>query len=410
MFTDRKRSVGAGPLRDDGPTMTTTEPRVATDRMVTWRFIAVTLAGLAYFTGFTLLYPVLPRFIEDELGGGGTAVGLSVGAFGITAALLRPTAGRLGDRYGRRVLVLAGMAIVAASMTGYLIVDSVAAAIGLRLLFGVGEAFAFVGLATAIQDFAPDERRGEAANYFSFSVYLGIAAGPAAGEWLLGEDNFDRVWILAAGLVALGLVLGIATPNTRGDGVSQTSGWILPTAVLPGLALTGAMVGYAGFVSFVTLHAEAVGFDSAGWVFITYAVLIMAARLFAATVPDRYGPMRVATVSLTLIGLGLVVTGALDSRVGLLVGIVIFSAGMSMNFPSLMAYIVNRSDPSDRAFAVASLSIFFDVGFAIGATAVGFVVGLADEGIAFVMAGLAALAGILPLRMAAARDRRLSIG
>ena len=192
--------------------------------MLTWRFITVTIAGLAYFSGWTLLYPILPRFVEDELGGTGTAVGLAVGSFGITAAMLRPVAGRLGDRYGRRVLVVGGMLIVALSLLGYLAANSVAAVVGLRLLFGAGEAFVFVGLATAIQDMATDDRRGEAANYFSLAVYGGVAAGPPIGEWLFAGSQYDRVWLVAAAMVAVGAVLGLATPSERSTGAGTEPG------------------------------------------------------------------------------------------------------------------------------------------------------------------------------------------
>ncbi|MCP3988066.1 MAG: MFS transporter [Actinomycetia bacterium] len=368
------------------------------DRLLTWRFVTVTVAGLAYFTGWTILYPVLPRFVEDELGGTGVAVGLAVGSFGITAALLRPVAGRLGDRYGRRVLVVGGMLVVAVSLVGYFAVTSVVAVVGLRLLFGAGEAFAFVGLATAIQDMATDDRRGEAANYFSVAVYGGVAAGPPIGEWLFDGSQYDRVWTVAVVLVLLGAVLGFATPSIRAAAPSTQSGWIHPEAILPGLALTSGLVGYAGFVSFVAIYADSIGMAGAGWVFATYAGLIMLARLLAAKVPDRFGASRVSALSLVGIGTGLIVIAAIPSPVGLYGGVVVFSAGMSMNFPALMALVVNRAHPNDRAFVVASLSVFFDLAFAVGALVIGFVVVLANERAAFAVGGVCAIAGLIPLR------------
>lgn len=378
-------------------------PPSTSSRLLTWRFAVVTIAGLAYFSGWTLLYPVLPRFVEDELGGTGTSVGLAVGSFGITAALLRPVAGRLGDRYGRRVLVVGGMVVVATSLIGYLAATSVAAVVGLRLLFGAGEAFAFVGLATAIQDMASDDRRGEAANYFSFAVYGGVAAGPPVGEWLFDGSQYDRVWIVAASLVVLGALLGLFTPAGRPAGVGTQSGWIHPEAILPGLALTGGLFGYAGFVSFVAVYTDTIGLSGAGWVFTTYAVLIMVARLSAAKVPDRFGALRVSALSLVATGAGLLIVAAWPTPVGLYTGVVVFSCGMSMNFPALLAFTVNRADPNDRAFAVASLSMFFDLAFALGAVAIGFVVGLSGERAAFAVGGLFALAGLVPLRASARR-------
>ncbi len=332
-------------------------PPAAQSRLLTWRFLVVTAAGLAYFSGWTILYPVLPRFVEAELGGTGASVGTAVGSFGVTAALLRPVAGRLGDRYGRRVLVVGGMIVVALS----LVVDSLLAVVALRLLFGAGEAFAFVGLATAIQDMATDDRRGEAANYFSIAVYGGVAAGPPMGEWLFDGSNYDRVWVVAAGLVAVGIVLGLATPSEPAPAPSTQPGWIHPEAILPGLALTGGLFGYAGFVSFVAVYADSIGMDGAGWVFTTYAVLIMAARLLAARVSDRFGALRVSALSLVGIGLGLLI--------------------------------------------VASFSMFFDLAFALGAVIIGAAVALANERAGFAVGGLFALAGLLPLRSAARRNR-----
>ena len=334
------------------------------------------------------------------------AVGLSVGAFGITAALLRPLAGRIGDRRGRRVLVVGGQLMVAASLLGYLVTATVAQVVALRLAFGVGEAFAFVGLATAIQDLAPDDRRGEAASYFSVAVYGGVALGPLIGEWLFEHAGFDEVWLAAAGLTLLGAVLGLATPSRPAGGPSAEPAWIHPAAILPGLALTGGLFGYAGFVSFVALYADGIDLPGAGWVFTTYAVLIMCFRLAGARVPDRVGAARVAAASLVALGLGLLVVSSWASVFALYGGVVIFSLGMAMNFPSLLALVVNRAGAADRAFAVASISVFFDLAFAGGAVVMGIVVALSSERWAFAFGGVCALLGLIPL---AVGERRAGV-
>ncbi len=395
VLSDRFAARRVGPVHDI--------VKPAEGRLLTARFLAVTAAGLAYFTGWTVLYPVLPRFVEDELGGSGASVGLAVGSFGITAALLRPVAGRLGDRYGRRLLVVGGMLLVAISLIGYLAATSVLAVVGLRLVFGVGEAFAFVGLATAIQDMATDDRRGEAANYFSLAVYGGVAAGPPLGEWLFDGANYDRIWIMATMLVLLGAALGLVTPSGRPAAPGIQAGWIHPVAILPGLALTGGLIGYAGFVSFVAVYADSIGLGGAGFVFTTYAVLIMAARLLAAKAPDRFGPLRVAGLALVGVGSGLFIMAVVPSALGLYGGVVVFSAGMSMAFPSLLALVVNQADPGDRAFVVASLSMFFDLAFALGAVLIGAVVGLASVRTGFAFGGVCAFAGLLPLLVSARR-------
>ena len=62
---------------------------------------------------------MLPQFVEGELGGDTLRVGIAVGAFAVGAVLLRPYAGRLGDRYGRRMLVIIGAFVVAVSAALY---------------------------------------------------------------------------------------------------------------------------------------------------------------------------------------------------------------------------------------------------------------------------------------------------
>src|ERR671915_724965 len=130
-------------------------------RLVTPTFVLVGLASLAYFTADGVLIPAVPLYVEGPLGGGDVAVGFSVGAFCVTALLLRPWAGRLGDRRGRRLLMILGGALVGLSVAAYAVATAVPALVAFRLVTGVGEAFFFTGAASVVTDLAPEERRGE---------------------------------------------------------------------------------------------------------------------------------------------------------------------------------------------------------------------------------------------------------
>ena len=161
-------------------------------RMVTGRFLIVTAATFCYFMSLGALLPTMPTYVEDELGGNGFEVGLVVGAFAVSAALIRPWAGRIGDRYGRRILLSGGALLVGVFTLAYTQVDAVGGLVVLRLITGLGEACVFVGAATATQDMAPSHRRGEAASYFSVALYSGLALGPALGDTDLVGRDADR--------------------------------------------------------------------------------------------------------------------------------------------------------------------------------------------------------------------------
>jgi hypothetical protein len=270
----------------------------ARDRLVTPRFMVVTAATFAYFCSLGSMLPTLPRYVRDELGGGGTEVGLVVGAFAVSAALIRPWAGRLGDVRGRRVLVSGGSAVLAASVLGYAAVDSLVPLVALRLVSGIGEAALFVGAATAVQDLAPDDRRGEAASYFSVALYGGLALGPAAGERILSTWGFDAVWYAAAAAGLVAAVLGLFTPTgPAGTGVRPDR--LLHGAALgPGLVLLLGLIPFTGFAAFLALYGEQVGVDDVGPVFALYAGTVLVIRIFGARLPDLLGWRRASTLAL----------------------------------------------------------------------------------------------------------------
>ena len=59
------------------------------DRLLSPAFVVIVVSATAYFAAMGMLLPVLPRYVEEELGGNGFAVGLAVGAFAVSAALRR---------------------------------------------------------------------------------------------------------------------------------------------------------------------------------------------------------------------------------------------------------------------------------------------------------------------------------
>src|SRR5262249_61315528 len=70
---------------------------------------AVTAASFMGFTGFTLVMPFLPLFIGQlgvtDVGHVAIWTGVSLGVTPGLTALLAPAWGRLGDRYGRKIMV-----------------------------------------------------------------------------------------------------------------------------------------------------------------------------------------------------------------------------------------------------------------------------------------------------------------
>ena len=192
-------------------------------RLFTRTFAILSAATLAYFVADGLTLPTAPRFAAGPLGADSVGVGLSIGAFSVTALLLRPWTGRLSDRYGRRPMMLVGSALLTVALLLYVVSVNLPIFIAARLLMGAAEAFVFVAAFAAAADLAPDDRRGEALSVFSLALYVGIGIGPPIGEAILAAADFNAVWIVAAGIAVLSGLLALGVPDTRGTEVGDES-------------------------------------------------------------------------------------------------------------------------------------------------------------------------------------------
>jgi MFS family permease len=372
------------------------------DRLLTPRFLLVVTVGLAYFFSLGMLLPVVPLFVEGELGGGGVAVGVTVGAFSVGAVLLRPFAGRIGDRMGRRILIIGGALTVGAAVALYPLADSLAVLLPARVLGGIGEAAFFVGAGTMVTDLAPEARRGEAISYWSVAVYGGLAFGPALGEWLLEDDRYDRVWMISAALALFAGLLAFATHETMRPlppGETPPHQPLLHRAALaPGTVLFLGMVPLAGFAGFVPLYVTEVGLEDSRGVFLLYGCIVLAVRIFGARVPDRIGALRAGTLATGGIAAGMVMLAAIPRPWGLYAGTAVLALGMSQLYPSMLMLALTGVPESERSSAVGTTSSFFDLSQGVGAALLGGVVAAAGYRGSFVVAGVIAAAGLVLLR------------
>jgi predicted MFS family arabinose efflux permease len=287
---------------------------------------------------------------------------------------------------------------MAIAIAWYAATETLATLIALRVVTGVGEALVFVGTGTIVADLAPVDRRGEALSIYTIGFWTGLALGPVAGEALLGSDRFDLVWLVAAGSAAAAALVGLLLPETRPDTEEPSSGKLLhPAALRPGLVLVSAVLGFAGYYTFLALYARELGLDGVGPLFLLLAVIIVGIRIVGRRLPDRLGPKRASSLALVLLSTGLVVIGLWSTQVGLIAGTVVFAVGQALAFPSLMMLAITGAPAADRSSVVGTFTAFADVGFAVGAVTLGFVADAAGYSGVFLAAAAASLAGLLVL-------------
>jgi len=368
--------------------MTAPVENTVEQRMLTKPFVLVTTATLALFIYIGVMIPLLPRLIEEQLGGNEVDIGLNLAVFSLAAVLIRPPLGRFAERYGLRTTMVCGALLASVATAACTFVNTRWGLLPLRCLQGVGEASLFVGAATAISDLAPPGRGAEGASYFSVAVFGGLGIGPVISESVVGTDHFDAGLWVAAGFALLASVLATFTPkglrhHEDGDEGGSPGPRYHPAAIPPGLVLALGIGGFVTFNAFMPDYSITVGLDGSKWVFATYAGVCLLIRVVAAPVPDRIGHARAVTIALTLMGSGLAMLFLWPKPLGVFVSTVILAIGVSFNYPGLMAMTVNAVPDRERVRAISTFTMFFDIGTATGALLFGTLADLTTKRSAF---------------------------
>ena len=378
--------------------------------MITRPFLVVAFTAFAFFIYIGMLVPIIPLFIEGPIDAGELGIGLNVAAFAVAAILARPTIGRLADRYGRRLIIVVGATI--AGISGALLgqVNDLWLMLLLRMVTGVGEAAVFVGAATLITDLSPRHRRAEGASHFSVAVFSGLGLGPSLGEFVLDDTRFELAFLTAGAFSLLAAAIGLLAPNrvertevSAEENIEdvERTGWqrfVHPAAVLPGVVLAAGVGGLTTFFSFVPEYSRTVGLANSGGLFLAYSLVSLIIRIFGARLPERLGARRSVTMALLSMAAGLAVLGLVRSVASLWVGAALIGLGAAFNYPSLLALTVNRVSDNDRASAVSSFTMFFEIGSAVGGLTIGAFAQVVGKQIGFFGGMVSCLIGVWLLR------------
>jgi len=362
-------------------------------------FTLVVAATFGVFASFGFLIVALPLYTRDVLGASDAGVGLAMGVASLGAIVVGPPSGRLSDRLGRRPLVFAGAAVMAAGYVVLALEPPFGVVVPLRVVVGAAEAAFVVAVYTMAIDLAPPGRHGEAMSLVTVGSYAGLALGPPAAGVLLGDDRFALVWIVAAAFVATAALLAAFVPETRRAHDEAPAGWLPPRrALMPGFVLFLAILGFGGFNAFVVLYARDIGVANPGLVFILFGFVVMAVRVFGRRLPDRLGSRLAASIACTAIAAGFVVVAAWETTAGLFLGTAIFAGGQALAYPALVLLAMGRTAEHERSAAVGAVAAFIDVALATGGLVLGLVADAFDYRAVFVVGAVSALAGLALLQ------------
>jgi EmrB/QacA subfamily drug resistance transporter len=141
----------------------------------------------------TMIAVALPHVMK-EFGADVTDAGWLVTAYLIAMASLQPVAGKLGDRLGRRPLILGGIACFGLASLGAALASSLSMLLFFRVQQAVAGAIALPNGAALVREVAPVERRASRFGAIGAAIALAAAAGPPLGGLLVESAGWRALF------------------------------------------------------------------------------------------------------------------------------------------------------------------------------------------------------------------------
>ncbi|WP_182358347.1 MFS transporter [Tomitella gaofuii] len=242
------------PPHGGAPSETTSLPRRAAILVV------VCLAELLVLLDNTVVNVALPS-MGVSLGADFAGLQWIVDAYTLTFAGFLLACGHLGDRYGRRRVMMIGLAGVAVMSVGGALATGVGMVVAARAAMGVFAAAVFPAtLAILTATFTSPKARGAAIAVWTAMAGFAVAIGPTAGGWLLEHFSWHSVFwmnvpIALAVLAAAALVL--PESRTQAHGRLDVPGLVLSLAGIATLVWSIIEGPRNGWLSPITLGALA---------------------------------------------------------------------------------------------------------------------------------------------------------
>lgn len=302
-------------------------------------------------------------------------------AYLLTMTVTIVAAGRLGDLYGHRRLLIIGLALfAAASLVG-------AASPNLGLLFaaravqGVGAAVLMAMPMSIARNTIAADRTGAVMGLLGTMSAIGTALGPSLGGALMAGFGWQAAFMLLAGcgVVVLGLVI-FAVPVAP---MAATAGpWTLPTALMrdrvigTGL-ITNMLIGAVMMATLVVgalFLAFGLGLDAVqtGLVMAVGPVVSAFAGIPAGRLSDRVGYRRATLIGLAEIGVGTTCLATLPiwwGTAGYVGALIVLTPGFQLFLAANNAAVMQAAPDGQRGMVSGLLGLSRNLGLLIGASA-----------------------------------------
>jgi predicted MFS family arabinose efflux permease len=340
----------------------------------------ICLAGVfaARLLGLFMVYPIFAHYARALPGASPQMIGLALGAYGLTQALLQVPLGMLSDRFGRKTVIAIGLMVFGLGSVVAALATTIEGVLLGRVLQGAGAVGS--SILAMVADLTRDEVRTRAMAVVGATIGLSFSLAVLVGPPIAAVVGLAGIFWIIAGLALAGIAITLGLTPTPTRSPARGPAWSSFLRVLGDRELlrldlavfTLHAVLTASFLVVPAVLSQALGLDNASqWKFyLPMLVAALALMVPAIIVAETRGRMKetfivaIATIAASLILLATLGAGALATTVALTAFFTAFNV-MEAMLPSLVTKFA-PADAKGAATGVYSTAQFFGI-FAGGA-------------------------------------------
>jgi predicted MFS family arabinose efflux permease len=340
----------------------------------------ICLAGVfaARLLGLFMIYPIFAHYARALPGATPQMIGLALGAYGLTQALLQIPLGMLSDRIGRKTVIAIGLMVFGLGSVVAALATTIEGVLLGRVLQGAGAVGS--SILAMVADLTRDEVRTRAMAVVGATIGLSFSLAVLVGPPIAAAVGLAGIFWIIAGLALAGIAITLGLTPTPTRSPARGPAWssflrVLGDGELLRLDLavfTLHAVLTASFLVVPAVLSQALGLDNASqWKF--YLPMLVAALALMApaiVVAETRGRMKetfiaaIATIAASLVLLATLGAGALATTVALTAFFTAFNV-MEAMLPSLVTKFA-PAEAKGAATGVYSTAQFLGI-FAGGA-------------------------------------------
>jgi MFS transporter, DHA1 family, multidrug resistance protein len=345
------------------------------------------------WTGLTIIFPILPRFIE-RFDGGITELAYAVSAFALATFLFSPIIGNMADRIGKKKVIIVGLFFYGVSNILFLFATSIYHIIIIRFIEGIAVSGITPAAIAIVSDIVGKNERGRNIAFVTAGISFGAIVGPIFGAVLYMLFSFYGPFLVSAalGFVAAFFAIKII-PDTHAISdelptesiklkffkkylskdyltliYSKIPKPLLIFGILVFIQFTNAFSWMLIEVPFVFYFYNDLNYTELqfGFFVAVYGIFVFAGEVFFGGLSDKYGRRPIIIIGGLVHGLFYYVLMSVTEFYLLLISAVIAGIALGLVVPSLNALISDVSDPKHRAFVLGLVTSFGSLAHIIG--------------------------------------------